>query len=175
MSESTRAPGIAIGSAAPATTFVDAEGTRRSVGDLLDRAAGLPVLLAFFKTGCPTCQLLWPYLQKLHTLLGGAAVHLAGVCQNRAAEGAAHYADYGQATFDLLVDPEPRFAASNAFGVEAVPHLVLVSPDGVVAKVVTGWSRREMDAMAGELALARRLAPGPLVDRADPVREWQAG
>lgn len=131
--------------------------------------------MVFFKVGCPTCQLVWPYLQKLHALYGGTAVHVAGVCQNSATEGAAHYRDSGRATFDLLIDPEPHFAASNAFGVEAVPHFVLVSPEARVIKVFAGWSKREMNAMAEELARASRLAPGPLVEPADPVKEWQAG
>ncbi len=175
MSGSAPSSAVAPGRPAPHADFLDAAGAPLTLDELLGRAAGLPLLLAFFKTGCPTCQLLWPYLQKLHVLFGGTAVHVAGVCQNSAAEGMAHFSDHGRATFDLLFDPEPRFAASNAFGVEAVPHLVLVSPDAVVAKVLTGWSKRGMDALARELARERSLPARPLIDPADPVKEWQAG
>lgn len=175
MSGSAPSPAASLGRPAPRAQFLDAAGASLTLGELLGRAGGLPLLLIFFKTGCPTCQLLWPYLQKLHALYGGTAVHVAGVCQNSVAEGIAHFSDFGRATFDLLVDPEPGFAASNAFGVEAVPHLVLVSPDAVLAKVLTGWSKREMDALARELARDRRLAERPLFDPADPVKGWQAG
>ncbi len=175
MSGFAQASVVAPGQAAPPAEFLDAAGRPLTLGELLRDAGGLPLLLAFFKTGCPTCQLLWPYLQKLHALYGGTAVRVAGVCQNSAAEAIAHYSDYGGATFDLLLDPEPRFTASNAFGVEAVPHLVLVSPKGVVTKVLTGWSKCEMDALARELARERRLPTRPLFDPSDPVKEWQAG
>src|ERR1019366_5285612 len=69
----------------------------------------------------------WPYLQRLHRAYGAKAVHVVGVSQNDADSSRAYYADHGEATFDLLLDPEPTFAASNAFGVESVPHLRLLS------------------------------------------------
>lgn len=166
---------LAAGQPAPPVGFLDSHGRSLGLGDLLERAEGFPLLLVFFKVGCPTCQLIWPYLQRLHAAYGATAVHLAGVCQNSAADGAAHYEEFGHASFDLLLDPEPGFRASNAFGVEAVPHLVLVSPGGTIAKVLTGWSRREMNALAQELAEAWSLRADPLVEPADPVKEWQAG
>jgi len=114
-------------------------------------------------------------MQRLHELYGGKAVRVVGVCQNAAPEGAAYYRTYGGATFDLLVDPEPRFDASNAFGVEAVPHLVLVSPEGKVLRTLTGWSRREMEELGKEIAKAKGLAVTPVVPPDDPVRDFQAG
>ena len=100
---------------------------------------------------------------------------MAGVCQNTAAEGKAYYRDYGRATFDLFVDPEPGFPASNAYGVEAVPYFVLQSPGGTVQKIFAGWSKREMEALARELAEVRKLAVKPLIPPSDPVVDWQAG
>lgn len=175
MSGSVQEFALVAGSPAPQALFHDAAGKRLTLPDLLAQAKDLPLLLVFFKVGCPTCQLAWPYLQKLHALYGGTAVHVAGVCQNSATEGAAHYRDSGRATFDLLIDPEPRFAASNAFGVEAVPHFVLVSPEARVMKVFAGWSKREMDMLAGQLAGARDFVAGPVIEPGDPVKEWQAG
>ncbi len=175
MSETSPVSALAPGPAAPSAPLVDAAGKTRSVADLLASSGGLPLLLAFFKVSCPTCQLTWPYVQRLHALWGGKAVRVAGVCQNTSAEGTAYYREYGKASFDLFVDPEPRFAASNAFGVESVPHLVLVGPDGKVRKTLTGWSRREMEALSRELAEAKGLAPKPLIPPSDPVKEWQAG
>ncbi len=175
MSEFPSEPALLAGPAAPSTRFLDPSGKPLSLGDLLASSGGLPLLLAFFKVSCPTCQLTWPYVQRLHTLWGGKAVRVAGVCQNTAAEGKAYYRDYGKASFDLFVDPEPGFVASNAFGVETVPHLVLVAPDGKVRKTLTGWSRREMEALSRELAEGAGLAPKPLIPASDPVKDWQAG
>jgi len=165
----------APGSKAPGTTFVDPKGKTFTTRDVLADARGLPVLFAFFKVNCPTCQLSWPYVQRLHTLYGGKAVHVAGVCQNPAADGVGYYAAFGAATFDLLVDPEPRFDASNAFGVETVPHLVLVSPEGKLLRTLTGWSRREMEELGKEIATAKGLPVTPVVPPDDPVKDFQAG
>jgi len=160
---------------APTIPFLDATGSALTLAELLAMTEGLPLLLAFFKVDCPTSRLAWPYVQKLHALYGGTAVRVTGVCQDTAAEGAAFYREHGKATFDLLFDPEPRFAASNAFDVDSVPHLVLLSPGAEVKKTLTGWSRREMEALGRELAEAKGLAARPVVPPADPVKEWQAG
>ncbi|HSB35287.1 MAG TPA: hypothetical protein VLH41_00315, partial [Thermoanaerobaculia bacterium] len=45
----------------PPTTFVDHKERTLTTGDVLAGARGLPVLFAFFKVNCPTCQLSWPY------------------------------------------------------------------------------------------------------------------
>jgi peroxiredoxin len=163
------------GAPTPEATFLDTDGKERTTRDVLRGSNGLPTLFAFFKVNCPTCQLTWPYLQRLHALYGGRAVRVAGVCQNSAPEGAAYSRAYGGATFDLLVDAEPRFVASNAFGVESVPHLVLVSPDGTVLRVQSGWSRRDMEDLGREIATAKGLAATPVVPPADPVKDFQAG
>jgi peroxiredoxin len=175
MSGSTQEFALAPGQATPEAPFVDIAGKTQSREALLARAKGLPLLLVFFKVSCPTCRLAWPYVQKLHAQYGGKAVHVAGVCQNTAAEGKTYYRDYGKATFDLFIDPEPGFPASNAYGIESVPHFVLQSPDGKVQKVFAGWSKREMEALARELAEAKKLAFKPLVPPSDPVVDWQAG
>jgi thiol-disulfide isomerase/thioredoxin len=164
-----------VGAPAPAATFFKAAGTELTTREVLGEAKGLPTLFAFFKVSCPTCQLAWPYVQRLHELYGGKAVRVAGVCQNTAAEGVAYSRTYGGATFDILVDAEPRFDASNAFGVESVPLLVLVSPGGKVLRVQTGWSKREMEELGREIAKAKGLTVTPVVPPADPVKDFQAG
>jgi len=166
---------LAPGTAAPDAPFLDASGKTLRTRDILGRAEGLPVLFAFFKVSCPTCQLAWPYLQKLNAIYGGHAVHVAGVCQNDASSGKAFYAEFGKAGFDLLVDAGPSFAASNAFGVESVPHLVLVSPDGMVQRVTAGWSKKEIENLGRTLAAAHDLTARPVVPPDDPVRDFQAG
>jgi peroxiredoxin len=160
---------------APDAPFLDSSGRKLRTKDLLEGAGGLPVLFAFFKVGCPTCRLAWPYLQKLNALYGGRAVRVAGVCQNDAAAGKAFYKEFGNATFDLFVDPEPSFTASNAFGVEAVPHLVLVSPKGTVERVTEGWSRKEIEELGLAFASAKKMTPCPVVEADDPVKDLQPG
>jgi peroxiredoxin len=166
---------LSPGKPAPAASFVRPEGGKATTADLLAEANGLPLLLAFFKASCPTCRLTWPYLQRLHEAYGGTAVHLVGVSQNDAATGRNFFEECGPATFDLVLDPEPRFEASNAFHVEAVPHLALVSPAGVLETVFEGWSKTKMEELGARLAKRKGFPPVPLVPPGDSVRDFQAG
>ncbi len=161
-------------SAAPRVRFRTTEGATLSTADVVASGHDLPVLLAFFKTSCPICQLTWPYLQRLHRAYGAKAVHVVGVSQNDADSSRAYYAEYGGATFDLLLDPEPTFAASNAFGVESVPHLVLLSPEGLVEDVFAGWSKARMEALGARFA-AKNVPFMPVIPPGDPVRDSAPG
>jgi peroxiredoxin len=161
-------------SAAPTVRFRTTEGTVLSTADVVARGQGLPVLLAFFKTSCPVCQLTWPYLERLHRAYGGKAVHVVGVSQNDAGSSRAYYAEHGGATFDLLLDPEPAFAASNAFDVESVPHLVLLSPEGLVEDVFAGWSKARMEALGARFA-SKKVPFVPVIPAGDQVRDFSPG
>lgn len=161
-------------SAAPRILFRTAEGATLSTAEVVARGRGLPILLAFFKTTCPICQLTWPYLERLHRAYGGKAVHVVGVSQNDAKSSRSYYAEFGGATFDLLLDPEPGFAASNAFDVESVPHLVLLSPEARVEDVFSGWSKARMDALGARFA-SKKVPLVPVVPPGDPVRDSAPG
>jgi peroxiredoxin len=162
------------GSAAPDARFRTPEGDSRSTREVVASGLGLPVLLAFFKTSCPVCQLTWPYLQRLHAAYGGKSVRVVGVSQDDAASSRAFYAAHGAATFDLLLDPEPTFVASNAFDVESVPLLVLLAPDGTVDDTFAGWSRKRMEALGARFA-SKSVPLVPVIPPGDPVREFSAG
>jgi peroxiredoxin len=160
--------------AAPNARFRTPEGTLLSTADVVAKGHGLPVLLAFFKTSCPICRLTWPYLQRLHEAYGRQAVHVVGVSQDDATSSRAYYAENGGATFDLLLDPEPTFVASNAFDVESVPLLVLLSPDGTIEDTFAGWSRKRMEELGARFA-SKSVPFVPVVPPGDPVREFSAG
>ncbi len=64
-----------IGDLAPEVTFFDAMGREHTLTSLL--AEG-PVLLAFFKVSCPTCQLTLPYLQRISGREGPDRAGFAG-------------------------------------------------------------------------------------------------
>lgn len=142
--------------------------------ELLAASGDRPTLLVFFKTSCPVCQLDWPYLERLHRA-HGASLRVVGVSQNDEAASRAFYRQYGGATFDLLLDPEPSFAASNAYGVESVPHHVLVDPKGTVKQVFAGWNRRPLEELDRSLAAARGAKPSGVVPEGDPVPAFKPG
>ena len=166
---------LSPGRSAPSVTFARPGGGTVTTVGLLAQADGLPLLLVFFKVSCPTCRLSWPYVQRLHAAYGGNAVRVVGVSQNATEESRRFFAEFGNATFDLVLDPEPGFAASNAFLVESVPHFALISPAGVVEETFSGWSKAKMEALGARVAGGRSLARVPVVPPGDLVRDFQAG
>jgi peroxiredoxin len=162
------------GFAAPNARFRTPEGGSLSTKEVVESGHGLPVLLAFFKTSCPICRLAWPYLQRLHEAYGGKSVRVMGVSQDDAASGRAYYAANGGATFDLLLDPEPTFVASNAFDVESVPLIVLLAPNGTIEDTFAGWSKKRMEALGARFA-SKSVPLVPVVPPGDPVREFSPG
>ena len=165
---------LLTGSAAPETRFRTPAGGSHSTAEVASSGNGLPVLLAFFKSSCPVCRMTWPYLQRLHEAYGGKSVKVVGVSQDDAAPSRAYYAANGAATFDLLLDPEPTFVASNAFGVESVPLLVLLAHDGTIEDTFGGWSKKRMEALGARLA-SKSVPLVPVIPPGDPVREYSAG
>ncbi len=161
-------------SKAPDGPFTRPGGATARTADLLREARGLPLLLAFFKTSCPTCRLTWPYLQRLHAAYG-KAVRVVGVSQSDEDESTRFFEECGKARFDLVLDPEPRFEASNRFHVEAVPHLALVSPEGALEETFEGWSKSKMEALGARFARDAGVKPVPVVPPGDPVKDFQAG
>jgi peroxiredoxin len=115
-------------------------------------------LYAFFKTTCPTCELTWPYLERLRvrTLAGGVAV--VAVSQDDPEETEA-FNERLSTRIWTLYDPPP-WRASDAVGAASVPTLFLVA-DGRIRETLVGFEKRKWEDLA-----VRAAAPGR-----DGVRE----
>ena len=104
-----------------------------------------PVLLAFFKITCPTCQLIFPYLQRLSERAGLA---IAGISQD-GPEGTREFAETFGVRFETVEDPASEgYAVSNAYGIEYVPSLFLVEPDGRIGWTSEGFRRQDLEILA---------------------------
>jgi peroxiredoxin len=113
-------------------------------------------LYAVFKSTCPTCALTWPYLERLRA---GGGLPIVAVSQDDPKATQA-FAERLATRLDTVYDPEP-WAASRALGLESVPTLFRVGPDGVIAETVVGFDRARMEGFgrrAAELA-GRPSAP----------------
>ena len=97
-----------------------------------------PVLLAFFKISCPTCQFTFPYLQRM-----ADKVPILGVSQDDE-ESTDEFRRAFKLTFPIVLDP-PRYPASNSYALSHVPSLFLVEPDGRISFAVSGFSRRDLE------------------------------
>jgi peroxiredoxin len=157
-----------------AVSLATLEGKTVDLARVLADGASRPTLLVFFKVSCPVCQMDWPYLERLHRA-HGEGLRVVGVSQNDAAASLKYHAAYGGATFDLLLDPEPAFGASNAYGVASVPHHVLLEPDGTVRRVFAGWQRKPLEELDAELSAAHGRPPAGVVPPGDPAVAMRPG
>lgn len=130
---------IRSGKKAPSLSLSDADGQTHSLAQAL---TGGPVLLAFFKVGCPTCQLAFPFIERLHRQFAGHGAAFWGISQDDAAASRAFASEYG-VTFPILIDPKP-YSVSNEYGIGYTPTLLLVAPGGEVKVSGDGFSKQDL-------------------------------
>jgi peroxiredoxin len=160
---------LKTGDTASGFTLEGIDGQRHALA-----GASEPTVLAFFKNSCPTCQLTFPFLQRLVERLQGAPLRVWGISQDDAEKTRAFAQEWG-IDFPLLPD-EPGYPVSNAFGITNVPTLYLVEPDGRIAWSSLGFVKSDLEALAAELRRRLRV-PGvvPLFVQADGVPELKPG
>jgi peroxiredoxin len=153
----------AAGSKAPPFRLSGLDDPARSLEEIL--AAG-PALLAFFKIGCPVCQLTAPYLERLAA--NNACFQIVGISQDDASATRGFAQRFGL-TFPTLLDlSSENYPASNAYGITSVPTLFVIEPDGTISRSLAGFSKRDFE----ELGARAGVSPfGP----EDHVPEWKAG
>jgi peroxiredoxin len=146
---------------APDFRLQNSSGTVVSLDDLL---AGGPVLLAFYKVTCPTCQMTLPYLERLV----GSGIRVAAISQDDPNASARFDREFDVHLETLFDKASENYPVSNAFGVEFVPSLFLVEPGKRIEVSSEGFVRRELAALAER---AGRVMFGP----EDYVPEMKAG
>jgi peroxiredoxin len=152
---------LEIGDLAPEVRLFDAAGERHSLTSLLD--AG-PVLLAFFKVSCPTCQLTLPYLQRI----SGEKVRIIPVSQDSAPATLGFAQAFGVQLPFLFDREEDDYPASNSFGLTHVPSMFLVERDRRISWEWTGFHKRQLEAVAERAGV-------PIFHPGDMVPESKAG
>lgn len=148
---------LEAGAAAPAVAFTSL------TGETIALPTG-PVVLAFFKVSCPTCQMAFPYLERLAR--GG--LRFIAVSQDNATATERFKQNLG-ITFETVLDPSGAgYAASNAFGLTNVPSLFLIEPDGRLSLASMGFNKHDFEVL-GERAGVAPFGP------ADQVPQWKPG
>lgn len=99
-----------------------------------------PVVLAFFKVSCPTCQLTFPFLQRLVDSSAGTAPGLIAISQDDAASSRGFQERFG-VSMPTLVDVPRTWPASNAYQITTVPSLFLIETDGRISFAIEGFSK----------------------------------
>lgn len=144
---------ILPGARAPNFELPAIDGQRHSLKQALRDG---PVLAAFFKVSCPTCQFTFPFLERMYENFGGGKLKFWAVSQDDKRDTGDFCDEYG-VKFTALTD-ERGYPASNAYGLTNVPSIFFIGQDGIVQAACVGFSRQVLEDMN---ALAARAAAKP--------------
>src|SRR5436190_2543385 len=98
------------GASAPDFRLCDLGGAEHTLGGV---AQGRPVLLAFFKIACPTCQFTLPFLERMHRQ--GSGIGIYAISQDDAESTRDFHREFGITMPTLLDEENAGYPASNAY------------------------------------------------------------
>jgi len=129
------------GKEAPDFTLNDLAGTPVT----LSKLRGKPVLLDFWASWCGPCRMELPHVQELHTEYADKGLQILAVSVDATVEEAKKAVEEDKLTFPVLwADPSGAEVQkiSEAYGVSAIPRLLLIDADGVVRADLTGYHEK---------------------------------
>ena len=141
---------------------------------LRDELAHGPVVLAFFKVSCPTCQYAFPFLERLERAYGHKGARIIGVSQNDPKQTAAFTKEFG-VTFPVLLDDTETYPASNAYGLTNVPTIFWIAQDGQIEVSSVGWVKADFLEISRKIADSGNTPPAVVFRPGEDVRDFRAG
>src|SRR5207248_2973107 len=102
-----------------------------------------PVLLAFWKTGCATTRLAFPYLERLRRAYPQDSWQLWGIGQDPKSDVDSFLDNVGPVTFPLLVD-HPDYAVARLYDPIATPTLFYVEANAAIGATAAGFSKTDL-------------------------------
>jgi peroxiredoxin len=156
---------LGVGDRAPEFELEDLSGGGRTLSAV---SGGKPVVLAFFKVGCPTCQYTFPFLERIYRGRANQEIGMYAISQDSAESTREFRAEFGVTAPTLLDRYEEGYPASNAYGLSQVPTIFLVEPDGVISQALMGFDKK------GLMALGKRMGKEPF-EPGESVPEFRPG
>jgi cytochrome c biogenesis protein CcmG/thiol:disulfide interchange protein DsbE len=161
---------LPAGKSAPRFSLTATSGQKLSLAEALKTG---PVLAAFFKVSCPTCQFTFPFLERIHEIHAGKNFTLWGISQNDARDTREFNKEFGL-RFPVLLD-EPGFPVSNQYGITNVPTLFLISPEGTIRISSVGFAKDDLEKAAAEAARASHTPAAPIFKPGEVVPQYKPG
>jgi peroxiredoxin len=163
-------PALKAGKSAPPFRLNATDGKSYSLQEALKQG---PVLAAFFKVTCPTCQYTFPFLGRLYQQLHSSGVQIWGISQDGLKDSQRFARDYSVA-FPILIDDYP-YRVSREYRLEYVPSLFLIAPDGSITIESEGFVKRDLLEIQKSLAQALSASVGALFSSKENVPEYKPG
>ena len=147
---------IKSGARVPDFSLEGIDGETYSLSDALGRG---PLVLVFFKTTCATCDLAFPYINRLTESYPAGGWSLLAVAQDPQAD-ARSYASALEITCPVLPDVN-GYQVSKSYDPPATPTLFLIDGSGDAVQMSAGFSKADLNSISA--ALAERLGAEPVV------------
>jgi peroxiredoxin len=161
---------LPAGAKAPAFRLQSTDGKKFSLADALRKG---PVVAAFFKVSCPTCQFTAPFLERLHETYGGEKFTLWGISQDDAADTREFLQEF-DVEFPALVD-ENSYPVSNQYGITNVPTVFLIAQDGKIQESSVGFAKKDLERMAAAAAAATSAPPTSFFKPGEVIPDFKPG
>src|SRR5271165_2163593 len=145
---------LPAGAKAPAFALQSADGKTLNLADALKKG---PVVAAFFKVSCPTCQFTAPFFERLHETYGGEKFTFWAISQDDAQDTRDFLQEF-DVEFPALID-DSGYPVSNQYGITNVPSIFLIAPDGKIQESCVGFSKGDLEKMAAVAAQATSAPP----------------
>jgi peroxiredoxin len=161
---------LTAGKSAPAFSLKKTDGSQVSLAGVLKKG---PVLAAFFKVNCPTCQFTFPFLERMYETYGDEKFTLLGISQNDATDTREFCQEIG-IKFPMLLD-EQGYPASNEYGLTNVPTLFLISAEGKIQQTTVGFVKADLENLAANAARAAGKPSAPLFKPGEVIPDSKPG
>jgi peroxiredoxin len=162
---------LIAGQRAPDFSLPTVDGQRVSLQQALQKG---PVVLTFFKIGCPVCQYAMPFFERLYRAHQNPNVTFLGISQDDASHTRDFIKQFG-VTFPIALDDPANFAVSSAYGLTNVPTLFYIDASGLIEVSSVSWAKAEVEAVNERLAALRTGPPPVLWHAGEDVRDFRAG
>jgi peroxiredoxin len=135
-----------VGALAPHFTLLGIDGREYSVPRDI---SGKPALFMFFKITCPTCDITFPYINRLRELYPDD-LNIWAIAQDPP-DKAREYSSQHRIEYPVLIDA-PTYTVSKLYDPAATPTLFLVDERGRVAYSTYGFVKDDLNEVASLVA-----------------------
>jgi peroxiredoxin len=161
---------LPAGVKAPAFALQSADGKKLNLADALKKG---PVVVAFFKVSCPTCQFTAPFLERLYESYGGEKFIVWGISQDDARDTREFCQEF-EVEFPALID-DHNYPISNQYGITNVPTVFLIVPDGKIQESSVGFCKKDLEKMAAAAAKATSTPPTLFFKPGEVIPDFKPG
>ena len=159
-----------VGNAAPDFSLATADGGRFTLSGAWQKS---PVVIAFFKITCKTCQFTLPFLDRLYRSYRNDPIAFWGISQDDA-EKSRLFAEQFGVTFPIAVDGD-GYPASKSYVFSHVPTILLIDGEGRIRQRFSGFSKAGMIRLSEEIAQLTSRQPEPVFLASELVPDAKPG